>query len=104
MKTAYYQNLSARPQQRRRRGSLVALLLVVFLGSLLAWMVFRHACRAVSWYFLKVERADYGILEESLPLDVFIAREEEILVAPATGKLIQVVPEGERVPVGATIA
>ncbi|KYH32578.1 HlyD family efflux transporter periplasmic adaptor subunit [Neomoorella mulderi] len=104
MRPAYNPALPARPRQRRRRGRFILPVLGLMLFALAAWLGFQQVFKAIAWHFLKVERVDYGVLEDILPLEVFIAREEEVLVAPATGALVPVVPEGERVPVGATIA
>lgn len=106
MKTAYNPSLPpVRSRPRRRRigplllgGAALAILLLV------AWSGARAATRAIAWHFLLIQQVDSGTLEDNLPLEVYIAREEQVLTAPATGNLTPVVPEGERVPVGATIA
>ncbi|GEA15035.1 hypothetical protein E308F_12790 [Moorella sp. E308F] len=104
MKTAYSPGLPARPRQRRRWRRIILPVLGLLLFTLVAWLGFKEAFQAIAWHLLKVERVDYGVLEDNLSLEVFIAREEQVLIAPATGTLVPVVPEGERVPVGATIA
>ncbi|MDN5361198.1 MAG: hypothetical protein PWP70_245 [Moorella sp. (in: firmicutes)] len=106
MKTAYNPlppPARSRPRRRRAgpwllRGVVLAILLLV------AWSGARAATRAIAWHFLLIQQVDSGTLEDNLPLEVYIAREEQVLTAPATGNLTPVVPEGERVPVGATIA
>ncbi|MGI9859918.1 HlyD family efflux transporter periplasmic adaptor subunit [Moorella naiadis] len=106
MKTAYNPlppPARSRPRRRRLgpwllRGAALAILILV------AWSGIRAATRAVAWYFLLIQPVDKGTLEDNLPLEVYIAREEQVLTAPVTGTLTPVVPEGERVPVGATIA
>ncbi|WP_258359345.1 HlyD family efflux transporter periplasmic adaptor subunit [Moorella sulfitireducens] len=104
MKTAYTPGLPARPRQRRRWGRFIIPVLGLLLLVLGARLGINQVFRAVAWYFLQVERVNYGVLEDNLTLELFIAREEEILIAPATGTLVRVAAEGERVPAGATIA
>jgi putative membrane fusion protein len=58
----------------------------------------------IAWRLLEVERVNDGVLHEKLAMQVYIARQEEVIIAPAAGKLLPLVTEGERVPEGATIA
>ncbi len=104
MKTAYDPAAPTRPRRRRRPGRFIFFFLGIVLVSLVAWLAGVNTARAIGWRFLKVEPVDSGVLEDKLPLEVVIARDEHLLITPATGTLKPVVAEGERVPVGATIA
>ncbi|WP_338819366.1 hypothetical protein MTCOM_07920 [Moorella thermoacetica] len=96
--------VKARPRRRRRPGRFIVRVALLILLLLVAWSGIRGAARAVAWHFLLTRQVDTGTLEDNLPLEVYIAREEKVLTAPVTGTLTPVIPEGERVPVGATIA
>lgn len=107
MKTAKSKNYPLgreRPRRRRRPGRIIVQGAFLILLLVVGWAGIRGAARAVAWHFLLIRQVDTGTLEDNLPLEAYIAREEKVLTAPATGTLTPVVPEGERVPAGATIA
>ncbi|MDK2820693.1 MAG: hypothetical protein PWP31_658 [Clostridia bacterium] len=76
---------------------------LIFLG-LVIWHGLGWGIKSISQIFLRVETVYSGVLEDKLAIKVYIAREEEVLATPVTGTLISLVKEGERVPIGATIA
>ncbi|MBE3573490.1 MAG: hypothetical protein IMW95_11190 [Moorella humiferrea] len=104
MKAVYVPERRARPRRRRRPGRLIIVAAAFILFLSVARLGFEEAMGVAARHFLKLERVNYGVLEEDLPLEVFIAREEQPLIAPATGTLVPVAPPDERVPAGAVIA
>jgi len=86
------------PRLRGKRG--FGLLLLLLLGL---WLGFR-GLRGTCLHLLRVEQAHWGTLEEQLPLELVVAREEELMVAPASGRFLPLVQEGERVAAGTPVA
>ncbi|NLW08077.1 MAG: hypothetical protein GX039_08920 [Clostridia bacterium] len=105
MQTGYNLPLT---KKRRRKGKkyrhLVISLVLLALAALLLWLGLQGALRSVAWRLLAVERVNQGVLQDKLTMEVYLARQEEVIIAPAAGKLMPLVTEGERVPEGATIA
>lgn len=104
MKKVYNPSPSPRPRRRIKYGRLILPVMSLVLVTLVLWLGLQWTLKTLAWHFIPVQRVDNGVLEDRLTLQVYIARKEQVIVAPVTGKLIPLVPEGERVPEGATIA
>ncbi|MGI6711623.1 MAG: HlyD family efflux transporter periplasmic adaptor subunit [Bacillota bacterium] len=57
----------------------------------------------VSWHFLSFGVAEWGVLEQKIPVQAVIIRAEKVVSAPASGEFVSLVPQGERVPAGTAI-
>ena len=89
---------------KKYRHFVISLVLLA-LAALLLWLGPQGALRSVAWRLLAVERVSQGVLQDQLTMEVHLARQEEVIIAPAAGKLMPLVTEGERSAWrGATIA
>ncbi|MCG0276972.1 MAG: hypothetical protein L5656_00345 [Thermanaeromonas sp.] len=93
-----------RRQQTFRRHYLFPALLGLAFLSLVLYQAGLGIMRLVAWRALDTERPQAGVLEKTTHLKALVIREETFLTAPAGGTLERVVPEGERVAAGGTIA
>lgn len=95
-----------KPRTRRRSpyGRIILYGLTAILLVFALIFSLQYISKTVAWRFIPLERAYAGVLEDRLALKGYIARKEQVLVAPASGWLMPVVQEGERVPEGKSIA
>ncbi|GFN24061.1 HlyD family efflux transporter periplasmic adaptor subunit [Thermanaeromonas sp. C210] len=93
---------------RKRRGSRTKKLIRgLFWGGILLFLLYQGASRLlffIAWQALETRQVTAGILEKTISLETVVVREETLLAAPADGTLIRLIPEGERVAAGGTIA
>lgn len=92
-------------KKRPFRGS-VALrnLLLAVIALYVLWQGINYTRDFIMARLLKVEEARLGVIEDVLPVDGTLIRNEKVLPAPKTGRLKIIIPEGERVRVGAVVA
>ena len=76
---------------------LIALVVIVQLGY--HWL----GGQFLAWR-LQVVEAEMGIMQQELTINGIVTRQEEIIRAPASGILLNLVVEGERAPIGAELA
>ncbi|HHW29106.1 MAG TPA: hypothetical protein GXX21_06105 [Syntrophomonadaceae bacterium] len=74
----------------------IALAVVIWLGTQLFYFCVFHAIRTIP--------AELGELRESTVAKAVLLMNERVVRAPGTGKLLPVVAEGDRVPVGTLVA
>ncbi|NLL17760.1 MAG: hypothetical protein GX262_01905 [Clostridia bacterium] len=82
-----------------KRGAIV---LVIFLTGWLSWEPVREG---IVHLLIDYHEVETGTVEKDLPVDkALVIRDETVLFAPQTGTLKRVVPEGQRVAEGETVA
>jgi len=91
---------------KRRMSFRKFIFLTVFLSvsCFFVFLIFQWTVKKIVLHIVPVLQVEKGTIEDKLDLQVYIAREEQTITAPVTGDLVTMVQEGERVPVGATIA
>ncbi len=87
----------------KRWIAVLGIVAVLILASVLWWGFITIKNTLVS-RLVDVEPAKLGVLEEVVPVEVVLVREEQSVVAPQAGLLKPVVPEGERARKGALSA
>lgn len=104
--------MGERPGQRRHSrkkrpfsGS-VALrnTLLAVIALYIVWQGINYTRDIIMSRLIRVEEARYGVIENVLPVDGTLIRNESVLAATKNGRLKILIPEGERVRVGAVVA
>ena len=82
--------------ERRRKWTvaLLILFLCLYIPSFYSW---------VRGGDIRTDIAKYGSIEDSINIEAYIIREEELLKAPFSGKCILNYNEGTKVPAGAKV-
>ena len=93
-------------RKRRHLSSTVAWhnILLVVITLYIVWQGINYTRDIVMARLLRVEEARYGVIEDVLPVEGTLIRNEKVLPSPGTGRLKILIPEGERVRVGAVVA
>ncbi len=104
MNKKYRRPLTVRPRRRIKYGRYIALGIVIVSVILLLWVSLQWVVEVAAWRFIAAQQVSNGVLEDRLALRMVIARDEQLITAPVTGKLLPLVAEGQRVPEGVTIA
>ncbi|MFZ5639204.1 MAG: HlyD family efflux transporter periplasmic adaptor subunit [Bacillota bacterium] len=79
-------------------------ILLAVITLYVVWQGINYTRDIVMSRLLRVEEARYGVIEDVLPVEGTLIRNEKVLPAPKTGRLKILIPEGERVRVGAVVA
>lgn len=104
--------MGERPRHRRNSRSrrpfsgAVALRNILFtvIALYIVWQGINYSRDIIMARSLRVEEARYGFIEDVLPVEGTLIRNEKVLPAPKTGRLKILIPEGERVRIGAVVA
>lgn len=92
-------------KKRKRRGEKAFYSVLAVAVGLLVLQAFYSLTRdVVSARFAKTMTAEMGILEQKLPVQGVLVRDERVVAAPVTGELRWLAREGERLAVGAPVA
>ncbi|MGI9951130.1 HlyD family efflux transporter periplasmic adaptor subunit [Moorellaceae bacterium AZ2] len=99
--------LPTKDPRGKRRALKKSLVRGLFWGGLFLFLLYQGVSRlllVIAWQALQTQQVASGVLEKTISLETVVVREETFLAAPADGTLIRVIPEGERVAAGGTIA
>lgn len=78
--------------------------LFAFIALYIVWQGINYTRDMIMARLLRVEEARYGVIEDIIPVEGTLIRNEKVLPAPKTGRLKILIPEGERVRIGAVVA
>lgn len=93
-------------RKKRSFGKSVSLcnFLLFVMALYIVWQGISFTRDIIMSRLIRAAEARYGVIEKLLPAEGTLVRNEKVLPAPKNGKLKILVPEGERVRVGAVLA
>ncbi|MDS1029601.1 HlyD family efflux transporter periplasmic adaptor subunit [Bacillota bacterium LX-D] len=87
-----------RQRRNRKRKHFISKVIMFALLVLTCWLIVGQVYDLILEHLIKTAEVRYGVLEQRLPTDAIVAREETVYTAPVSGKVQLMVKEGQRVP------
>ncbi|EEG77606.1 HlyD family efflux transporter periplasmic adaptor subunit [Dethiobacter alkaliphilus] len=96
--------ISGKQKKKSSGEKIVYILLMLALGLLVLQVTYSLGRSVFASLFVDTVTSENSVLEHTVSASGVLVRDEHVVAAPLTGTLHWLVPQGERVPLGATVA